>query len=274
MKLKYLGTGAAEGWPALFCSCESCKKARQLGGKNIRTRSQALVDNKLLIDLPPDTYMHYLQHGFPLPAITDILVTHSHSDHFYPKELEMRCRPYCDEHAVKLSIYGNRTVEALYREEVRHEPDIENFNCFVPVKPFQVYEVASYQVIPLKALHDSREECLIYCIKGQSKQLLYCHDTGIFPRETWDYLVWNKIKADAVSLDCTTGIEADGGNHMGVEDVISMKKDMIQRKIADENTVFVAAHFSHNGKLMHQELEDRFRAENIQVAYDGLEINI
>ena len=51
MKLTYLGTAAAEGWPAAFCNCDGCRAARRLGGRNIRTRSQALVDDALLLDL-------------------------------------------------------------------------------------------------------------------------------------------------------------------------------------------------------------------------------
>ena len=31
MKIQYLGTGAAEGIPAIFCECDTCKKARELG---------------------------------------------------------------------------------------------------------------------------------------------------------------------------------------------------------------------------------------------------
>ena len=38
MKIRFLGTAAAEGWPAVFCACESCKRAERLGGKDIRTR--------------------------------------------------------------------------------------------------------------------------------------------------------------------------------------------------------------------------------------------
>ena len=52
MKIKFLGTAAAEAFPAMFCDCENCKKARSLGGKNIRTRSQTLIDNDLFIDYP------------------------------------------------------------------------------------------------------------------------------------------------------------------------------------------------------------------------------
>ena len=55
MRIKYLGTAAAEGVPGIFCDCENCKRARKLGGKNIRTRSQAILDDTLLIDFPADT---------------------------------------------------------------------------------------------------------------------------------------------------------------------------------------------------------------------------
>ena len=30
MKVRFLGTAAAEGWPAVFCNCENCKKAAAL----------------------------------------------------------------------------------------------------------------------------------------------------------------------------------------------------------------------------------------------------
>ena len=63
MELTYLGTAAAEGFPAMFCNCAHCREARALGGKNIRTRSQALVNDDLLIDFPADTYMHFLNNG-------------------------------------------------------------------------------------------------------------------------------------------------------------------------------------------------------------------
>ena len=47
MIFQYLGTAAAEGWPGLFCDCQACEKARAKGGRNIRTRSQAIVDGGL-----------------------------------------------------------------------------------------------------------------------------------------------------------------------------------------------------------------------------------
>ena len=90
MKITFLGTAAAEGFPAIFCNCEYCNEARRLGGKNIRTRSQALIDDELLIDFPADTYSHFLKHGIRGDEIKYLIITHGHSDHLYPADFEMR----------------------------------------------------------------------------------------------------------------------------------------------------------------------------------------
>lgn len=76
MQLQYLGTAAAEGFPGMFCSCAACERARKAGGKNIRTRSQAVIDDSLLIDFPADTYHHVLTHGLALEKNTAL---HSNS---------------------------------------------------------------------------------------------------------------------------------------------------------------------------------------------------
>ncbi len=50
MKIQYFGTAAAEGSPALFCNCTICEEAKETKGKNIRTRSQMLINDDQLID--------------------------------------------------------------------------------------------------------------------------------------------------------------------------------------------------------------------------------
>lgn len=86
MKLTFNGTAAAEGFPALFCECRYCQKARELGVKNIRTRTSCLIDDQYLIDFPPDTYMHVLYGKLKLSKIRHIIVTHSHEDRSYDRE--------------------------------------------------------------------------------------------------------------------------------------------------------------------------------------------
>jgi malate dehydrogenase (oxaloacetate-decarboxylating) len=91
----------------MFCSCESCKNAIKAGGRNIRTRSQAVVDDKLLIDFPADTYMHVLYSGLELTKINSCIITHNHSDHLYAADFEMRRRGFAYlKSETPLTVYG------------------------------------------------------------------------------------------------------------------------------------------------------------------------
>ncbi len=59
MKLKYLGTSAAEGIPPLHADAGYAKKARRLKGRYVRTRSQAMINNDMLLDFNSDSYGHF-----------------------------------------------------------------------------------------------------------------------------------------------------------------------------------------------------------------------
>ena len=60
MVFRYLGTAAAEGIPAYFCGCDNCKKARLIGGRAVRSRPQAIVDGRLLIDIRTGDVRKYI----------------------------------------------------------------------------------------------------------------------------------------------------------------------------------------------------------------------
>ena len=90
MIFKFLGTAAFEGIPAMFCSCQACKTAREKGGKDIRTRTQALVNDDLLIDFPNDAFVHFQTYGLDFEKIKHLLITHSHSDHLVHFDLNIR----------------------------------------------------------------------------------------------------------------------------------------------------------------------------------------
>ena len=113
MKIQILGTAAAEGWPALFCNCEACRRAREKGGKNIRTRAGTLIDDQLLIDFSADTYGNALRFGLDLSRIHTLLVTHDHEDHLYAEDLGTRYTWFAHLDARSpetLLVYGNDRV--------------------------------------------------------------------------------------------------------------------------------------------------------------------
>jgi adenosylcobinamide kinase/adenosylcobinamide-phosphate guanylyltransferase len=75
MWVRLLGTGASDGWPDPWCSCASCRAAA--GGGIVRGRSSALVDDRLLLDLGPDTAAAALRQGVSLSTVEAVLVTHA-----------------------------------------------------------------------------------------------------------------------------------------------------------------------------------------------------
>ncbi|MCL1987865.1 MAG: MBL fold metallo-hydrolase [Firmicutes bacterium] len=285
MKIQYLGTAAAEGWPALFCNCKHCETARILGGKNIRTRSQAAIyanefgsgsiDDILVIDLPPDTYLHVLQHGLRLDKAGHMLITHSHDDHFQPTELLYRCGIYANPVPdFVLHVYGNDKVHRLFDETMR-ELDNTNWTTniqFHEIEPFVPVDVGNFTVTPLLALHDRNEKCFIYMIETAEKRILYGNDTGIFPAETFNYISGKKF--DIISLDCTCGENKEGTNHMGVPDAIEIKRRLEGLKCLKDSTRIILTHFSHNGGPCYDAMLDLAAPHNFEVAFDGAIWNV
>ena len=108
MKIKYLGTAAYEGVPSPFCGFRVCKLSRELGGRNMRSRSQALINDELLIDFNGDTVWHYHKYGFDWEKIGDCLITHSHCDHLYEDDAGIAGRHYSNGHRT-LNFYSGES---------------------------------------------------------------------------------------------------------------------------------------------------------------------
>lgn len=276
MKIQYLGTAAAEGIPAVFCTCDICKKALKLGGKNIRTRSQALIDDRLLIDLPPDSYWHAIQYQINMSEIESLLVTHSHQDHFYPLELILRAEPYAHNPKGCLNVYGNSNVKRLYEIALAEEDDTDcisdavQFHKVEQMKSFETKE--GYHVTPLPAIHKENERCLLYLIEKDGKRIFYGNDSGFYTQEVWDFLKGKHL--DLISLDSTLIKYSGGTGHMGIKENIRAYERFVELGCADKETKVVVNHFSHNGQACHEELEELVRPYGFIVAYDGLEIEV
>lgn len=276
MKLKYLGTAAAEGWPAVFCNCDHCKRARKAGGQNIRTRSQSIINNDLLIDFPADTNHHMLKNNLDLSAVKYLIVTHSHIDHFAPLDLLMRSKSYYAHNLTeeKLFMYSNESVLKKYNKmlaDYNGEPNDQNIvSAFLPL--YTPTKLGQYTVTALKANHAPGQTAYIYLIDNGKSTLLYLHDTGRLYDEVYDYLIENNIKADLVSLDCTFGLLKSGGGHLGLDSCQIERDKLIENGIADKNTRMIINHFSHNGKAIYDEMVPIAKKLGFDTSYDGMEV--
>jgi len=291
MHLKYYGTAAAEGIPGMFCTCPVCRESLRLGGRNIRTRSQALVDGQLLIDFPPDTYEHMLHGGLDLPSIHALLLTHAHQDHLYAQDFENRKPGFAHvgdwdiAHTQPLRVYA--TAKAMEYVRAQDGDSLEHRNVIelheiAAFAPFMVdagngvdagNRVDGFAVTALTADHSAAAGPVIYAIERAEKAMLYANDTGYFTEATWDYLTRVRPRFDYVSLDCTGMIMRDYRHgHMCLEVGTEVRDRLIYIGCADAATIFCAHHFSHNGGLTHDDLVKEAAQVGFLASYDGMEI--
>ena len=279
MHLKYYGTAAAEGIPGMFCTCPVCRESKRLGGKNIRTRSQALVDGRLLIDFPPDTYDHMLRYGLDLPSIKALLLTHAHQDHLYAQDFENRKPGFAHvggwdvRHEEPLRVYATATAMEHVRAEDRDRLEARDVIELHEITAFEPFPVADFTVTAMTADHNPAAGPVIYAIERAGKAMLYANDTGYFPDATWEYLARAKPYFSYVSLDCTGMVMKDYRHgHMCLEVNAEVRGRLLSIGCADESTIFCAHHFSHNGGLIHEALVEEAAKVGLLVSYDGMEI--
>lgn len=278
MRLMFLGTAAAEGIPAVFCNCKTCLNAKAKGGKDIRTRSQIMIDGDTLFDFPMDTYMHMLRYRLDLSAIKRVLITHSHMDHCYPQEFCMRGGPFAkDMTADKVKVFGNSTVCQIFKTDTAREirPAVEAGIEVRALHPFDEVASDDMRIIALPASHTAGEECLVYYVERGGKGALLLNDTGVLDESVYLRLKSMRVSVDLVALDCTYGaIRHGAGRHMGLYDVVDQKTIMERVGLLKPNAAVIATHFSHNTDLDYDGISALAAKYDITAAYDGMEVEI
>ena len=271
MKLQYLGTAAAEAIPSIFCGCEDCQKSRRLGGRNIRTRAQALLDDRLMLDFGPDNIAHLMTYSIDMNDIEAVLITHIHEDHFYPEQFEYLRQGFAAVREDKVfSFYGSEDILAPLAQEVERA----QHHCLktVALQPFETMDIAGYRVTPLPADHGTPHP-YIYLISDGEKTLLYAHDTGLFKPETAAYLQEKKPRLDLVSMDCTGAAHEDLGysSHMCLGRNRQIRQWLMDWGCGHEGTHWVCNHFSHNGAhSAYVDFEPLAAREGFETSYDGM----
>lgn len=272
MKLQLLGTAAAEGWPAPFCVCEACEQARHRGGANIRTRSGALLDDDFKIDFCADTIAQMQRTGRNLAHIKTLVFTHQHSDHIAPDELQWASKPFTNTPPeTPIAVYANaEALEILNRkfaDPARVNLQLHQLNAFEEIETAQ-----GDRILPLPADHVAG--AFVLRIQRGGKTIFYGHDSGLYPALTLEALGAGP-KLDIALFDCTNGgASSSNRGHMGVDGVAQMADALRSCGVVTSATRLVATHFSHNGKLGHEELVRAFLPHSIEVAFDGMTIEV
>lgn len=272
MELLYMGTAAFEGIPSMFCSCENCKRARKNGGKDLRTRTQALVDDRLLIDFPNDAFAHFLQYDLDFEKIHHLLITHSHSDHLVPSDLNIRGEGFAVPNGKEpLHVYvgesGRKMIEnacgGLLESGrlVLHE-----------LKAWESFVADGYTVTPVPASHDPNSSPFVFVIEKDGKCLFYANDTGVLPDDTYEKMKQKGISFDFVSADCTMMTLSHYYGHYNLQEVAELKTFLAKNGLLKENCKFCITHFSHHGYVSYEHVKELAEKEGFDVSYDGMKV--
>ena len=280
MKVTVLGSGGF-GYPLAFCSCEVCEKARKLGGKNIRKRASLLINDEIIIDLTPDCQCAMNMYGKDMGKAKYLLQTHTHLDHFdinqfitldgkYSKKRNFPLTLICSELCLqdiqnKISKYEKMD---LFDEEYLNKINLQ-------IKTINHGEVCQSEDYLIKAIHCAHAEKIgaqIYLIKQNGKALLYATDTPQITDIALNELKGEKI--DCIFLDESFGIRDYCCSHLNFKGFDEFVKTLNKNKILNKNCLVYATHITHDGNMVHDELEIFLNKLGYNASYDGLEFEL
>lgn len=287
MKLTFLGTGAGETYPGYWCECPHCTYARKHRGKNLRTNSSMVIDEELLIDIGPSCFDNAARFGVNLSKIKTLLVTHPHEDHLQPQHLYWR---NTDESLLpltyvekmrhggprftdipQLNIYGNSFVMETLGKSL---DDMEELKINLhEIKEGKEEKTDGYRILPVRGNHGSQQGFShSYIIQKDEKMLLYALDSGSYDED--QFALIQEYQYDAVIMEGTTGLNEQYGGHMCLVNNIRIRERLKENKCLRENSRFLLTHLSPHWCPPHDWYESIVASEGLELAYDGLQIEI
>ena len=268
MELLLLGTGAADGIPAFYGNDEVSRYARSCGGKDGRTRSAALLDGHIKIDMGPDTYAQCQREGLNPRDWSAVVFTHGHDDHFSRRELQYALHPFTELMYMPYPIYGNAHI-CQYINDAYPDWPIET----IETRSFQPFSILDYKVTPIRARHKEDEDSQNLIFQRKGKTLLYATDTGVWEHRTFEFL--HDYSIDCLVIECTDGLRKGTYlGHLDIEACVGVVNALRQSNVLHAESKVITTHHAASGGARHCDLERALRKHGIEPGYDGMKIKI
>ena len=256
MDILFLGTCACDYSPLLQTTYKDAFD------KNARRSSCALINGRYLIDCGEHCLDELRIANIDLAQITDIFVTHLHSDHYNVKCIS------------QIAKAGNRTLRVWVRAGAKVIA-ISNVEWKFMRKATQYTVDENIKVTGLLANHNESVYPQHILLETEGKKIFYALDGAWFLHET--YYALKNAKLDFLVLDCTCG-DYEGDYRIGEHNSIPMIRLMLPSlkkwgTIVENTQVFVS-HLAPSLHKSHEETVEILQKDNICVAYDGLSIQL
>ena len=254
MKIHFLGTGAAEGIPALGCDCAHCTRTRNEGDKLARERNAILISlpgYELLVDCAPD--IRELANKYQITKLDGILATRSRYDHIGGiKEFEWW--------PGRLDFLAEDTLfETIKREHWTETLEAVMFH--IPYYPGASLYFNDFSIVPFAARR--QRPIFGFSIKENDVRVVYTSDT---PARLTNYARRVMWKCDLLIVNTPTFDKALE-NHINMLEAIELKDQVEAKKMI--------LTYINNENKPHDELEEFMRqVEGVSVAYDGMMLEV
>jgi len=249
MKIKFLGTSAGWPLPRLGCLDKICNSK---DSRDTRTRSQVLVNNKLLLDIGPDTYFHLSQKGIDPTKISHAAITHEHPDHTFGLwDLG--------------HIYNGQKIKILV-----HEATYKKIKQLFFYKEYDVIQIKGQTALEKSVLkvsflpvNHTKDSSFGILIEQNGKQFFWAPDFKSLPESTKEILK----NVDLLAMDGSE-LKVRTPSHQTIEEGIKLAKNLKAKEV-----YFV--HIGHR-TFPHDELETFVQKEGKQfhIAFDALELKL
>ena len=285
MKLRFLGTSAAGGFPNPHCRCENCLAARAEGGKSLRHQSSVLINDDLLIDLGPDVSSAVMEQGVDLSQVSWVLQTHPHDDHLLPLHAVARSANWAAKNAVPMQWLGSAaTVERIAQVSPKSRPKMDmvfapraegNKLTLSEILPWQEHFLGAYRVQTVAANHDPMVNPMLFAIEREGRRLFYGSDTSTLPDETWSRLAGLGWTFDVVVFDHNDGFARSlSPSHMGSEAMLREVGIMRDLGVVNSGTRILGTHLAHHSNGPHSVESARAKELGYELAWDGLVVDV
>ncbi len=296
----FLGTGAAELYPNPFCGCKVCARARAVQkapgilGNELRLRSAFLLDPETLIDFGPDVPAGSQHYHAPLDRVRQVLVTHSHEDHFSGATFSILTMT--DMKApihFYISSAGLAWADRLVTETAHISGTFGNILAMLkeqgkialyPVDPYKTYEIGGKKVTPLATCHQAYghgETAQNYLIDWQRGTWLYACDTGLYGPENLGFLArYAKERGAALDLVIMEGTfgsleQGEDSGHMDARRLCRQLAALENCGAVSRSTQVYITHINQVQAFSHEEYQDyldRHAPVRAVVAWDGMRV--
>jgi phosphoribosyl 1,2-cyclic phosphate phosphodiesterase len=251
-ELLFLGTGAAD-WT----------KPEPSG--DFRGFSSVLVDGHILIDCSRAALQKMKELGISLCNVSDVFITHSHSDHFDLESI--------------LAIANSRkqssdSLLTVHAEKSWASSILPGSFVLDPVEVEKPVKLADYTVLPLASNHkgDYEDETTVhYLFQKEHACWLYATDGAWMLNRTWQVL--RKYKLDAWIVDCTIGDGNEGDyrifEHNSLPMIRIMAETLFQQGVLKKDAEILLTHLARTLHPAHAQLVETL-GPPFKVSYDGL----